>query len=399
MLDHDAPSVNQSERSTNSHINELSTSRSIIRAILPASTLQHRFTVNTKMTDITDSSRFVLHPLMIAIQAYLATRRMSPPIPHRRSSIQASRPQPPKKRLSLNAIPILSKFGLGKTYSSPLVASGSSATTYTPPACTSPLSQPTGTTARTEVMDLGDDAKTEVDKDERLVMEEPEAIHASPTTIPQPATISAPSVKSKLSLDIPVYRASSAVLQPTPRHLHDLAERDHDESEVLKELGTNSRPTSRTHTPRSASTTTAVWLCSKPQASNPSSPIDENGQRRRSVGRPLVVRSMSTGRLASEFDEEGRVICLSNHCGRVLKGRPTLTSLPSPLEEGDELKRSLSVVDAIDPSRMGIARSQTAQNVAIPIPHRRRSVEVGFRRSESLPSWSKRAIGAGDMSM
>ncbi|WVQ80327.1 hypothetical protein IAT38_002432 [Cryptococcus sp. DSM 104549] len=39
---------------------------------------------------------------------------------------------------------------------------------------------------------------------------------------------------------------------------------------------------------------------------------------RKTKTRPLVVRSMSTGRLASEYDEHGRVICLSVHSDRVL---------------------------------------------------------------------------------
>ena len=36
------------------------------------------------------------------------------------------------------------------------------------------------------------------------------------------------------------------------------------------------------------------------------------------LNRPFVVRSVSTSRLATEFDEQGRVICLSEHSGRVL---------------------------------------------------------------------------------
>ena len=38
--------------------------------------------------------------------------------------------------------------------------------------------------------------------------------------------------------------------------------------------------------------------------------------------RPVVVRAMSTGRLAREFDEDGRIICLSAHSGRVLQKKP-----------------------------------------------------------------------------
>ncbi|WVQ93614.1 hypothetical protein IAU59_000689 [Kwoniella sp. CBS 9459] len=71
---------------------------------------------------------------------------------------------------------------------------------------------------------------------------------------------------------------------------------------------------------------TGVWLCSRPPRA--SCPIQArqvsptltvtNPLPPKKVNRPLVVRSMSTGRLAREFDDQGRVICLSVHSDRVL---------------------------------------------------------------------------------
>ncbi|WVF65979.1 hypothetical protein IAT40_000717 [Kwoniella sp. CBS 6097] len=91
-------------------------------------------------------------------------------------------------------------------------------------------------------------------------------------------------------------------------------------------------PTSASAPPSPVAASTKVcsgiWLCSRPPRS--SCPIQEvkqvsptptiiNPLPAKKVNRPLVVRSMSTGRLASEFDAEGRVICLSVHSDRVLK--------------------------------------------------------------------------------
>jgi hypothetical protein len=99
-----------------------------------------------------------------------------------------------------------------------------------------------------------------------------------------------------------------------------------------------------------------VWLCSRP------SPVHSSGSpfvvspalrtplkmdRSLSVdtittppvagcklARPFVTRAMSTGRLAREFDEDGRVICLSVHSGRIIgeeagHDRPSRSSGPS----------------------------------------------------------------------
>ncbi|WWD09018.1 hypothetical protein V865_007138 [Kwoniella europaea PYCC6329] len=75
-----------------------------------------------------------------------------------------------------------------------------------------------------------------------------------------------------------------------------------------------------------------IWLCSPPTVPSientcPTTPGLTSRAMTRTKTRPLVVRSMSTGRLASEFDEDGRVICLSGHSERVL--RPSISPPPS----------------------------------------------------------------------
>lgn len=339
---------------------------------------------------------------MIATQAYLRTgwgAPTMPPAPARRPSVEINQPTPPKKRMSLTAIPILSKLGLGKTTSAPVIPTSSAVAESRSPTSLKPT-EPLEPVKAVDAKEIEDDMKTEVDEEEHLMTEEPEAFDwtASDRLARTPDR---PSAKSKLSLDIPLTSAASIGHTRDTQPTRDIEAPD-GEKEVLREVEANSASAnaSRPRTPNSASTSAkGVWLCSKPPSSTPSSPIDENGKRRRSVGRPLVVRAMSTGRLASEFDEEGRVICLSNHCQRVLKGRPALAALPSPLEEGEELKRSVSVAEAITLPRVGITRSQTSNNVVTPTAYRRRSVEAGMRRLESFGSWSKRAIGAGDASM
>ena len=99
-----------------------------------------------------------------------------------------------------------------------------------------------------------------------------------------------------------------------------------------------------------------VWLCSPPPkvaASLPNSPIGLNtgnpliGARSpRSASavdggsgcpsaavqrcRPFITRALSTGRLAQEFDNEGRVVCLSTHSERVLQAN-VLSSPTNPI--------------------------------------------------------------------
>lgn len=82
-----------------------------------------------------------------------------------------------------------------------------------------------------------------------------------------------------------------------------------------------------------------VWLCSKPTRSSTSPPsaeisslttpasprphlvpgiITPPSQGAAKRNRQFVTRAMSTGRIAREFDEEGRIVCLSSHSERVL---------------------------------------------------------------------------------
>ncbi|WRT63749.1 uncharacterized protein IL334_000674 [Kwoniella shivajii] len=87
-------------------------------------------------------------------------------------------------------------------------------------------------------------------------------------------------------------------------------------------------------TPKSCS---GIWLCSRPSPSPSTKGVDRPAytapRSSRSVSRcknkPLVVRSTSTGRLASEFDEDGRVMCLSGHSDRVLRPVPDASRPPS----------------------------------------------------------------------
>ena len=70
-----------------------------------------------------------------------------------------------------------------------------------------------------------------------------------------------------------------------------------------------------------------VWLCCPPSSPLASSattaPWSPSSGR---LPRPFITRSMSTGRLATEFDEQGRVVCLSVHSDRVLL--PKLSTSP-----------------------------------------------------------------------
>ena len=103
-----------------------------------------------------------------------------------------------------------------------------------------------------------------------------------------------------------------------------------------------------------------VWLCSRP----PVSPFEscpslvKSFSRARSSSadfittppssfpgkcyRPFVTRSISTGRLAREFDDEGRVVCLSAHSDRILgstQSKIGVTSVPRPAIQRFQLSR------------------------------------------------------------
>ena len=287
-------------------------------------------------------------------------------------------------------------LGLARTSSSPTVPSSE----HSEPASPNPNQDRTSIKPSylplVESADAEDDQKTEVDETERLVMEEPEPLELredadSPSNVPEPKG------KGQLTLDIPP--SCSAVSSPASTFRRDrspamppLLEHATGDEDALKEMGENQITHRHSRDPHSSkSSTKGVWLCSGPPGSGPSSPIDENGHGRRSICRPLVVRAMSTGRLAREFDEEGRVVSLSTHNERVLSGRAVASS-PTTMKGGEDLRRTVSVANALSsPTRAGIIRSQTANNVSSPAPSRRKSVEAGFRRLENIGSWNKTA--------
>ena len=78
--------------------------------------------------------------------------------------------------------------------------------------------------------------------------------------------------------------------------------------------------------------------------------------------RPFVTRSMSTGRLAHEFDSEGRIICLSVHSDRVLqvrnKPRSSIPTPTSPVIREEEVPRSFN-----RPEKLVRAQSTTPMTV------------------------------------
>lgn len=291
-------------------------------------------------------------------------------------------------------MPILNKLGLGRTPSAPAVPTDDPATSMTLGAGAAQKAEKTSPLRYSVDATEGDEYKTEVDDSEVLLLsDEPgevEGVWEETKEMVHPVDAKS---KAKLSLDIP-----ASVRTPIKPPSSYRPARDTPDGYVLRELEENDDELQGLATPKSASSgQRGVWLCSKPQMSSPSSPVDENGNRRRSIGRPLVVRAMSTGRLATEFDDEGRIISLSSHCERVLKAR-AVKPLPPPVEEGEELRRSVSVADAVSPTRKSFNRSQTANNLGSLVAHRRRSVESGFRRLENIGSWSKRGVMTGDMS-
>ncbi|ORY22631.1 hypothetical protein BCR39DRAFT_551231 [Naematelia encephala] len=85
-------------------------------------------------------------------------------------------------------------------------------------------------------------------------------------------------------------------------------------------------------TPHSSKPCQKVWLCSPPRLASPSSPRVKPKSTSR---RPFITRSTSTGRLGHEFDQEGRIICISVHSERVLNRAIEYTEIP-------KLSRSMS---------------------------------------------------------
>ncbi|ODN97211.1 hypothetical protein I350_08191 [Cryptococcus amylolentus CBS 6273] len=156
----------------------------------------------------------------------------------------------------------------------------------------------------------------------------------STPALPQPARLSSPSAESPIPIGARSQPTSPATGNPPVRSrnpsvaegLHMLSEREENTGHVSPNplSGETLSPVSPT-TPCAQS----VWLCSPPRRHPtppssappnsfvaPSQPPTTASTRK---NRPIVVRAMSTGRLAREFDQDGRVVCMSNHSDRVLQ--------------------------------------------------------------------------------
>ncbi|KAK4689892.1 hypothetical protein P7C73_g173, partial [Tremellales sp. Uapishka_1] len=91
----------------------------------------------------------------------------------------------------------------------------------------------------------------------------------------------------------------------------------------------------QTHPPASSTLTSSagVWLCSKPKspvsATTPT-PINSFNHSVASLPltrqRPIITRSMSSGRLDAARDENGMILCISSHCGRVLRSEASVST-------------------------------------------------------------------------
>jgi hypothetical protein len=142
------------------------------------------------------------------------------------------------------------------------------------------------------------------------------------------------------------------------------------------------------HTTKPSSCPKSVWLCSKPPLSPPGSPTALAHARRKSETRPLVVRAMSTGRLGSETDDEGRVLCLSNHCERVLKARASMSPAPSPTKDCHHLARSVSNQDRLQPKRQ-VLRSRTSELFPIMSSDKEVRKQSSWRRGDDSRRWKE----------
>ncbi|WWC58223.1 uncharacterized protein I303_100759 [Kwoniella dejecticola CBS 10117] len=161
----------------------------------------------------------------------------------------------------------------------------------------------------------------------------------------------------------------------------------------------------------SAKSCSGVWLCSPPTVpSDEKSCVTPRFTSRpvnKTKNRPLVVRAMSTGRLSSEFDEDGRVICLSGHSDRVLR-----SGVSPPRSCGFSSRPALITSQ----STPGLVRSKSYQvtrskpiatpslNTLPPLPARytkehqpstERLVETPLTRTLSVGSWRKKAWSVG----
>nr|ODN88719.1 hypothetical protein L203_02732 [Cryptococcus depauperatus CBS 7841] len=121
-----------------------------------------------------------------------------------------------------------------------------------------------------------------------------------------------------------------------------------------------------------------VWLCSHPKTptlppsaivEKPHRPMSRSASARKNA--PMVIRATSTGRLATEFDQEGRVVCLSNHSHRVLP--PAVGSMNGPIRHTHVLRRSqtdilglscsvMQETASVSPQRDSLSRSSSRQS-------------------------------------
>ncbi|WVQ76237.1 hypothetical protein IAR50_005902 [Cryptococcus sp. DSM 104548] len=132
--------------------------------------------------------------------------------------------------------------------------------------------------------------------------------------------------------------ASPAISNPSiAEGLHMLSERDENTGHVSPSNPLSGGPLS----PMSPTSPNAqrVWLCSPPRRchTNPSAttappsssavaaPSHPPSTASTRKNRPVVVRAMSTGRLGKDFDQDGRIVCMSSHSNRVLQKTAVVT--------------------------------------------------------------------------
>jgi hypothetical protein len=309
-----------------------------------------------------------------------------PPIPQRHSSLDP-KPQTQKKRISLSNMPILSKLGLGKTSSSQPTSPTDKTTPALPPIQPprlSPLSQ--GSTPMFEI---------ELKKEE--LHNEPETLDASTGDLHETSSETATHKGRNGSLHLNIPSVPPPALKTPPRLPQSPIESIRSataELGVLREVDENEDIKGRLSRVKSdppvkpSSCPKSIWLCSKPPTSPPTSPTDLFNARRRSGSRPLVVRAMSTGRLASEFDDEGRVICLSNHCERVLKARASMSPAPSPIRTGNHLTGSMSNQDQAQ-TRRQVIRAKTSDLFPMMSPDKQVRKQASWKRADVSRTWKE----------
>jgi len=308
-----------------------------------------------------------------------------PPIPQRRSSLEP-KPQPQKKRISLSNMPILSKLGLGRSSSQPNSPTENTIPPPTPilPPSIAPLRQGRTPTPKTEPLEETSSAEAEVIDASKDDLHETSSETATHKGRNGSLHLSIPSVPP------PSYKTPSRLPQSPIESIRSATAdlgilREVDENDDFK--GRLSRiksdpPVKPSSRPKN------VWLCSKPTTSPPTSPTDLSNARRKPATRPLVVRAMSTGRLASEFDEEGRVICLSNHCERVLKARASMSPAPSPIRAGNHLSRSMSNQDQ-PPTRRQVLRARTSDLFPMMSPDKQVRKQASWKREDNSRTWKE----------